>query len=417
MALSTKTNQLTGPAVTGNSATTDPGFQPKALFMWSGLQTTTGATADAQWTLGVTSSTTTETAAGYNADDNVASSDASRYFNTARLLVSLTAGTATANNIADLTSFDATGFTTNWPTLTTASPLYNYLVLGGTDITNVKSGNFAAATSGATQAVTGVGFQPDIVFLFATLQTTSAMSNNNNQYGFGVMHSSGQWAMCQRDQNAQATMNTTRAFSNARAIMIQTSTTNALFDERSFVSMDSDGFTLNIDTQGGTGFLIGYMAVKGGQWKVGNDTQKTSTGTKAITGAGFTPVGAVFGSVCDTQTSGTADNARLMFGATTGTSNNVALWTGDTDNVPDAIANTIMSNNKCIVMATEGASASPTTNADAALSSFDSDGLTLNWTTADATARVFGYVMFGSNATPPASFTPTYIPYLPPFMS
>jgi hypothetical protein len=81
----------------------------------------------------------------------------------------------------------------------------------------------------------------------------------------------------------------------------------------------------------------------------------------------------------------------------TGSSNNVAVWTGDQDAAADSIADTIMSSSKCLVLATEGTSASPTTNAEAALSSFDADGFTLNWTTADSTARVFGYVAFGDN--------------------
>jgi hypothetical protein len=307
---------------------------------------------------------------------------------------------------AELTSFDATGFTLNWGTVPSGpltNPLYNYLALGGSDITNVASGSFAAATTGTTQSVTGVGFQPDVVFLFGTLQASSAASNNNSQFFYGVMHSGGQWVMAQRAQNGVATMNTTRAFKNDKCMLLQSSTTNAVFDERSFVSMDSDGFTLSIDTQGATAYLTGYLAIKGGQWKVGTETQKTSTGTKATTGVGFQPQGVLFGSVCDTQTSGTADHARFALGVTTGTSNNICHWTGDQDNVADAIANSISSATKCIVMATEALFATPTTNAEAALSSLDADGFTLNWTTADATARVFGYVAFGDNSTPPPS--------------
>jgi hypothetical protein len=162
--------------------------------------------------------------------------------------------------------------------------------------------------------------------------------------------------------------------------------------------MDSDGFTINQTVAAGVNSLVPYIAIKGGQWKVGTDTQKTSTGTKATTGVGFQPSGLILGSVCDTQTAGSAANARWSFGATDGT-RSVATWTGDSDNVADAITNTIMSSTKAIVLATEGTSASPTTNAEAAISSLDSDGFTLNWSTADATARVFGYVAFGSNAS------------------
>lgn len=399
-----KANQLTGPAATGNNATTDPGIQPKALFIWNGLQTATGAIADAQFNLGVASSTTTETAGGYNSDDNVATSDAVRITNTARLINSTAAGTATNNLVADLTSFDFTGFTMNWSTLSTTSPLYNYLVIGGQDITAVKSGSFAANTTTGNQAITGVGFQPDVVFLFATLQSTSAASNNNSQYGFGVMDKNGgQWSVSQKAQNTVNPANTNRAFSNAAALVLTQTAADNFAHKVSFVSMDTDGFTVSVDVSVGLAIITGYMAIKGGSWKVGTDTQKTSTGTQAKTGVGFQPKGIIFGTVCDTGTDAVATNGRFGIGATTGTSNNVSIWTGDKDAVTPTVANTIMSSTKCIVIATEGASASPTTNAEAALSSFDSDGYTLNWSTADATARTFGYVAFGNNASAPAT--------------
>lgn len=410
MGLSTKTNQLTGPAVTGDSATTDPGFQPKALFIFNGLQTTAGGAADAQWNLGVASSTTTERSAGWNSDHNTASSDVARQFSTTELIHNQTAGTVTDNVTATLTSFDATGFTPNFGTLTTVSPLYNYLAIGGTDITNVATGSQAADTTTGSMAVTGLGFQPDIVFLFLTLQTAAGDANNNSQYSMGVMHSSGQWAIGGKAQNAQATMNTSRFFQNNRCIAVQATASNTLVWEASYTSMDSDGFTINIDTTDGSAFLVGYIAIKGGQWKVGTETQKTSTGTKATTGIGFTPDGVIFGSVCDTQTAGTADHNRQMFGASTGASNNTCLFAGDSDATANAVSSTIMSSTKCIVMATE-AGASPTTQAEADIDSFSSDTFTLDWTTADATARVFGYVAFGANAIAGGATYPGYYGY------
>lgn len=397
MALSTKTNQLTGPGTTGDAATTDPGFQPKALVIFTGLQTADGNSIDAQWSLGVASSSTTERGAGWSSDHNTASSDVVRYFSTTEIIRLMTAGTTTSNVIATLTSLDATGFTPNFGTLTTTSPKYNYWALGGTDITNVSTGSFAANASTGNQAVTGLGFQPDIVMLFMTLQTAAGQANNNSQYSFGFMHSSGQWALGGKAQNAQATMNTSRFFQNNRCVCVQATASNTLVWEGSYVSMDSDGFTINIDVTDGSAFLIGYMAIKGGQWKVGTETQKTSTGTKATTGVGFTPSAVLFGSVCDTQTAGTADNYRTVFGVSTGSGNNTALFAGDQDAALNAVASTIMRANKCVVMGTENG-ATPTTNAEAAMSSLDSDGFTLDWTTADATARVFGYVACGANA-------------------
>lgn len=402
MAFSSKTNQLTGGSSTGNLASTDPGFQPKALFTFAGLQTSDGAATDAQWSLGVSDGTNTRSA-GWNSDHNTASSDVTRYFSSTEQLRLMTAGSITANVTSTLTSLDATGFTQNWTTLTTTSPKYNYLALGGSDLSNAKVGSFSANVSTGNQSVTGLGFQPDIVFLFVTLQTAAGSSNNNSQYCFGVMHSSGQWVMGGKAQQNQATMNTSRFFQNDRCAIVQATVANTYVWEASYVSMDSDGFTINIVTTDGSAFLIGYLAIKGGQWKVGTDTQKTSTGTKDITGIGFTPSGAIFGSVCGTTTAGANDHYRMSFGVSTGTSNNTALFAGDQDAAANAIASTIMSSTKCLVMGTENG-ATPTTNAEAAVSAMSNGTLTLNWTTADATARVFGYVIWGDNAAPATDY-------------
>lgn len=408
MALSVKVNQIAGKSTgTGAFSTTDPGFQPKGLILTSSLQTTAGAIADVQFSLGVANSGTTERMAGYNADDNVATSDTSRVFLVGDVLELLTAGATGVQNLAGFTSFDANGFSLNYAVNTLPDALLNYITFGGTDITNVLSGSFASNTTTGNQAVTGLGFQPDLVILFATLQTASGQSNNHSQYTFGVMDAAGnQWSMTQKIRNAQATMATTRAFANDKCFVMQaTTSSSAVFQDMAFVSMDSDGFTVNITKAGGSAILIGYLAIKGGQWKVGTDTQKTSTGTKATTGIGFTPSLVMFGATGQLNAGVTTD-ARLCFGATDGT-RSIAQWTGGRNGSADSICNTILSASKCLIMAQEGTSATPTIQAEAQISSLDSDGFTLNWTTADSNARIFGYIALGANATP-AGYQPRF---------
>lgn len=372
-------------------------------MIWSGLQTAAGAVADAQFGFGVASSTTTENVGGYNSDNGTTSSDVVRIFNTAHIIQEYTAGATTLNVNASLSSFDANGFTLNWETLNTTSPKYNYLALGGSDITNVMSGNFAANTSTGNQAVTGVGFQPDIVFFFFGLNTTSVATNANTCFGVGVARSSSErWAASVGLQHNVATMNNRHAFYNNACLVQPQAGANNIEALADFVSMDADGFTINWSDAPGQADLVGYLAIKGGQWKVGTESQKTTTGTKTTTGLGIAPQGVLFASNCDTAANSNSitDNARMMMGVSTGASNNTALWTGDQDNVADANTSTIMSANKALIMATENG-ATPTTNAEAAISSLDSDGFTLDWTTADGTEREFGYVAFGSKAGAP----------------
>jgi hypothetical protein len=406
MSVSVKTNQLTGPASTGNNATTDPGFQPKALIVWNGLQTATGAVANAQWSLGMASDAVgSEGVLGTSSVDAAVTSAGTRIYSSGEMIRSCTQGTTTDILRANVNAIGATGFTLNWTTLGTASPLYNYLALGGADITNAKVSLFQAATVTGPQAVTGVGFRPDVVLLYISQSVTDGTpSIAGNSYSIGAATASNQWATGIGIQNAAADSNTRRAFYENSCVIFPSATGDTIVREASLTSMDADGFTLNWTTVTATGHRVIALAIKGGQWKVGTETQKTSTGTKATTGVGFTPKCLILSSHCSATTGAlVTDAARLSFGTTTGTSNNVSQWMGDVDNAPVTVANTIMSVNKCIVMATEGVLATPTTNAEAALSSFDADGFTLDWTTADATARVFGYVALGD--TPPSTGT------------
>lgn len=396
MALSAKTNQLTGASSTGDQALTDPGFQPKALLTFHGLQTAAGAVANAQMAVGLGAADGTEKAAGYNSADNVGTTDSTRFFRTGDIIRAYAAGTITSNLAAVLKQMDASGFTLTWGDVTLSNALYNYLAIGGDDITNVYASHYALNTGTGDQAVTGVGFQPDIVIFIGTLHASNAAQQNATQFCFGVMDAAGnQWAATQKSQHNVAAGNTNRAFANDACLIFTQTAADNLAHKQSFVSMDADGFTVNISTAVGLASLIGFICIKGGNWKVGTETQKTSTGTKATTSVGFQPSGLILGSVCGTATSGVDTHARLSLGVATSPSQNTAIWTGDQDAADPTVANTIMRSDKCLTMATEGASASPTVNAEAELDSLDSDGFTLDWTTADATARVFGYVAFG----------------------
>jgi len=163
--------------------------------------------------------------------------------------------------------------------------------------------------------------------------------------------------------------------------------TTTTFTEADFVSFDSDGFTLNYPTAGGSADVFYYLALRGPQFKVSSFNQATSTGNQSITGAGFTPKASIMISANDVSGNNDAAqaHARASFGWATGTSERSSFWIGETDNVSPTVARRNIDTTKLIKMMTE--SASPTVNAAADHVSFDSDGQTINWTTADGTAR------------------------------
>jgi hypothetical protein len=112
-------------------------------------------------------------------------------------------------------------------------------------------GTIAGATLGTTgnKAVTGVGFTPKLV-KFTILASASA---NTSRVGYGSMTASAQFATWTADTATAGTGNgyTTRCI----AWGTQGSSTAVL--ECSYVSMNADGFTINVDTASSS-FAVSY---------------------------------------------------------------------------------------------------------------------------------------------------------------
>lgn len=115
------------------------------------------------------------------------------------------------------------------------------------------------------------------------------------------------------------------------------------------------------------------------QIKVGTFASSTSTGNQSVTGVGFRPrlVRLYYGI-------GSAAQFQFSFGSTT--ANNQIAW-GAQSNDLDSGGYSVVSTTSCLVY-TNGAG---TTIAQAVFVSMDSDGFTINWTTADSSSRTIGY--------------------------
>lgn len=401
MTLRVTASQLVGPTASGNKDFTAAGYRPKAMLFLTGNNASNNTTAGCDLSLGFVTgvAANAQVAASYNSQDNVATTATVRAIaNAAHINTADFAGTG-GNLKAGLTILGNGEFRANWNNADTASALTNCLALGGADIQFAQAGQFTTTTVTGDQVIKGVGFKPDLVIFCLTISASNTTSKNTTQFGFGAMDAAGnQWSISQRSRDSLATSDTDRAYSNVACINLTQTAADNFTQKSTFVSMNADGFTINHGTSAGLAMFTNFLAIKGGRWKVGTDTQKTSTGTQPTTGVGFQPTGVIFGTVCDTATDAIATSARFGMGWTDGT-NQSAIFTGDTDNISPTVCNTTQSNSACLIMATEGASATPTINASAAISSFDVDGYTLNWGTADATARTFGYIAFGSTST------------------
>ncbi len=401
MALEAAFGTLTTSAGTGDKTVTGLAFQPKTVLAFYNNQTGTGTAADAHIGVGMTSTGLEDLSTYHNSLDNAASSDITRSILNTAYWKTTVGGATTARVTGTFSAFTSDGFTIN-TTANVTGAVMPYLALGGSDITNTAAGQINMPNSTTNFSVTGLAFQPDIVFLSVILLATNGTANNNNSFSFGVAHSSGVWCSAVKGQNAQATMNTSRAFYDNRCAVVLQSTGDTAVDEIGFVTMTSDGFTLSHPVNSTGGYLINYVAIKGGQWNVGNLAQPSSTGNQSVTGMTFQPVGTLFSHAQFETANSVTQNARMGIGGATGTGDERAIWMGDRDNVADAIANQRYVTDKVISMYTEATSAGATVLAEADYVSNNPNGFTINWSTADATARKVGYVSFGSNSAPSA---------------
>lgn len=398
MALNSKVGSFTLNTTTGNQAITGIGFQPKAIIFFGNRRTSDGSDARADWGFGMATSSTARGCIMQTAEDNVSAATALQADRMVSDVACYELIDKDQNYLVsvDFVSNDSDGFTVNIVNATAAAAyVVNYIALGGSDLTNAKVQHFTSPTATGNQTISGVGFQPDSVFLLGNPTATALPAYSTGAHGIMGFASSStaRGSIGWEDQDAINPTITSRTQRTDK--VFHWTLSGSTFLSADLSSFNSDGMVLNWTTVQATGRRMIGLFLKGGQFKVGSASQKTSTGTNATTGVGFTPTGLVLASFNNIATTSVVDNIRNSFGAASGTTARGAAWMGSSDNVATRVADSNLDRTKVIKMMTEG---TPTTEAAADLSSFDSDGFTLDWTTADATAREILYFAFGSPA-------------------
>lgn len=396
MALSVKYGSFSQPTTTGNNSVTGVGFQPKIIIFFANSRTSDGTSPGALFSFGVGVSSSDRRAGAYASADNTSGAQVGfSEGNTRCIRICDSSGNNLA--IADFVSHDSDGFTLNWVNADANARIINYMAIGGTTLTNASSGSGAIRTTTGNQSYTGLGYQPDAMLFFFThfTQSVNGGSNTGNaRFTIGYANSStsrGYSAWLSRNSENPSITNRVQKTDKCFGQL----TTDSLLSEFDLVSFDSDGFTLNQTTASGLADSFYWIALKGGQFKVGSFNQATSTGNQSTTGVGFQPLGLILQSINNTSSSSVLANSRNSFGAGSSSSARGAIFNGDRDNVATTITDTDLDRTSIIKMMTEG---TPTTEADGDLNSLDSDGFTINWTTADGTARQILYFAVGDTA-------------------
>lgn len=395
MAVVAKRGSFVANTTTGNQAITGLGFQPSAvIFLSASLTALGGADADLG-AVGVAVSPTQRWSVAWARDDTGAAANAGKRHSDAHCISLLSNGTPTVDALADLVSMDAGGFTINWSDAPASAVLIEYLALGG--IGSVHAGKSQFRTTVGTQAVTGVGFVPKVLFL-ATAALNSvppgnAATTSPRMLGLGaaVGTSLGAYlALGESDASNPAQSQTYQRDGRA----LGACSTN--LEEFSIQSMDADGFTFNQGVAGvGTADYFFYLALADANLEATlvTDAQQTTVGSSAedvnIHPAAL--IGFANGINTANDTSGspsTTRDGRYAIGFRDGTSQ-ASIWGHSADGV---VADTDRAHSQTKFLRFLDGSRTVQAECDATL---DAEGYTLDWTTADATARQVFVLVLG----------------------
>lgn len=150
-----------------------------------------------------------------------------------------------------------------------------------------KVGSFAKSTGGApaSQAVTGVGFEPKALILFATGNTAEDTIRVHSEVMCGFTDGTNEKSLATASEDNLGTSDAFRYANSDKTFTWINPTTGAILAECDLTSFDSDGFTLNWTTNDANAILIKYIAIGGTDItdvEVGSFFADTSAGVQNV---------------------------------------------------------------------------------------------------------------------------------------
>lgn len=398
MAFNVKTGTFTSIAGSGNQSVTGVGFQPKALILFG--TNVDGLTTTASQIIGMTDGTN-EARLHARSEHSSAISNGALGHSTSQIFGFVDANGGSAGRNASFSSFDSDGFTITWSASGAQFPIH-YIAIGGEELTDVDLSTRLVPASTGNQEYDSLSFQPDALLAFGGSHTSAVLGRNTDplSWFFGATDGTNEWVIASTNDEDSDPTNTYRLCRNDRFIATLDGSTGAVHNQASLVSLDSDGFTLNWDTVNSQDAFF-VLALKGGSYKAGVETAKSTTGTKGTTGVGFEPAGLILQAAGITPSSTVTDHVSRSLGAGDGTTDVVSSYTDEHD-VTTTITKRYMKSTELLnYRSNDGTS----TLDSATISSLDADGFTLNWGTVDGNERSFLYFALGSSGISEAAST------------
>jgi hypothetical protein len=369
------------------------GETPKAIILWTAGKTNANLDANYRFGFGFSDGTTDKSVANSSLDNSNPTSSSRRIANKVITIID-SGGTVSAE--ADLQSMDSTNFTLSWSTNNATAYRLHFIAVGGRRV-SAKVLGWTMRTSTGNQSVTGVGFQPDVVLhahAGSGFTATPPSTSGSAALGLSAMDvNGGQWANAIFSTDGASSSDAQR-YERGDQCVVAIGGSLSKTKEASFVSMDSDGFTIDYSTASSSASQVISLALKGVSASAGTFTKTTAaaTASQQITGVTSIPRLVMLASVNNTATTSVAAHARFSFGASDVTTPGAVTFQ-DTDGLNPSSVDAV---DRTIVLHQKVNNNTQTDDAEATVSSFDQGGFTLSWGINDAVATEYGYVALGA---------------------
>ena len=257
-------------------------------------------------------------------------------------------------------------------------------------LTNASVGQTNLPSSGTSTSITDPGFKPDMLFVGGTCQSGTSYEAQA-RISFGVARNNSADAVTQGcvawgDSDGQSTAQIVNSeIRDDRVLQQAISDSDSVY--ASVSSFDATGFSLSYASNSFVRQYC-YLAVElpdPDDGYVGIIDSKTSTGTQAHTGTGFTPVllGLFGTTLTAVNTLATSAPGSITIGAASSTSAQDSVIFGSEDGVGTSNTYSRFDTSNLLNLRDHA----DAVDAVAALDSFDADGFTLNYSDGSSSAR------------------------------
>ena len=284
----------------GNQAITVSagGLTPKAaLFILVAATVDGTAAVDSIISYGAATGTSNRWVVGGFSEDNLGTTATQGWYDNVECIQGYD-GATTLLFEADFVSFGVDTVTINWATAPASAWLLTVVSFSGSDLSAHANIKDITNTVDAEIDVTDPGFEPDVLFTASDMNVFNPGQAAHQQLSFGLVHNDGVGGITQRtlawtEQDARTTSVVVSRNEDSGGILEMDGLSSGNLDFYAlFSNFDSSGFSMTAKVAGGNSREIGYLALSfGGSvsgW-VGTYSTPTSEGSDSSTAPGFKP--------------------------------------------------------------------------------------------------------------------------------